>query len=226
MSIVTLKKKAAAQYRNLSVSSPTKNNHGFSINGTHRSQGWVGQTSLSRSLPRTLMKGSTLRGHGGCCGKYPIKNIVQSAVTSTADSRVVKSSVLGTSGMISTHYRWIRRPQPFTSVKPDNNNNINTQEQYIDGIKKATISQAAACNINKKVGFTTKTGCANLTGYQQPTTCNLIVDPNKPQYISQSEYIENINNKCGVLLDIKYVPRSQKHTPFACKSTTAYSGNL
>ena len=61
MSIATLKRKTQAKYNNMSVG----NTHGFSINGTHRNQGYVGQTSLSRSLPRTLMKGNAVRGHGG-----------------------------------------------------------------------------------------------------------------------------------------------------------------
>jgi len=54
MSIATLKRKTQTQYNNMSVGSKT----GFSLNGTHRSQGYIGQTSLSRSLPKTLMKGN------------------------------------------------------------------------------------------------------------------------------------------------------------------------
>ena len=101
MSIVTLKKKTNAQYKNLSVGSK----NGFSLNGTHRSQGYVGQTSLSRSLPRTLMKGNAMKGHGGCCGTFKISPIVSSAITSLNNPNVVKSSVLSTKGMVSTHFR-------------------------------------------------------------------------------------------------------------------------
>jgi hypothetical protein len=122
MSIATLKRKTQTQYNNMSVGERQ-----FSINGTHRSQGYVGQTSLSRSLPRTLMKGNVAIGHGGCCGKFKKTPIVQSAVISVENPNVVKSSVLGTSGMISTKYAWIKRPQPYTSVKPDNNQNMNSQ---------------------------------------------------------------------------------------------------
>ena len=60
MSIATLKRKTLAKYNNMSVGQPQ-----FSLNGTHRSQGYVGQTMLSRSLPRSLMKGNVIRGHGG-----------------------------------------------------------------------------------------------------------------------------------------------------------------
>ena len=61
MSIATLKRKSQTKYNNMSVGQPF-----FSLNGTHRNQGYVGQTSLSRSLPRTLMRGNVVRGHGGC----------------------------------------------------------------------------------------------------------------------------------------------------------------
>ena len=94
MSIATLKKKTQAQYNNMSVGS----NHGFSLNGTHRSQGYVGQTTLSRSLPRTLMN-----GHGGSYGQYPIVPVVLSAVTSLNNPNIIKPSVVGTYGMINTH---------------------------------------------------------------------------------------------------------------------------
>ena len=95
MSIATLKKKTAAKYNNSSVNVPN-----FSINGGYRNQGWVGQTSLSRSLPRTPMVGNTPRGSGGCCGTYNLTPIVQSGVTSIDDNSVIKSSVISNNGMI------------------------------------------------------------------------------------------------------------------------------
>ena len=52
MSIATLKRKTEAKYNNVSVNVPQ-----FSINGGYRNQGWVGQTTLSRSLPKTPMVG-------------------------------------------------------------------------------------------------------------------------------------------------------------------------
>ena len=92
MSLATLKKKTQSKYQNSSVGVKQ-----FSINGTNRNQGYVGQTSLSRSLPRTLAGGAFNKGHGGCCGKYTdLDTPVISAVTSTEDSSVVKSAVLST----------------------------------------------------------------------------------------------------------------------------------
>ncbi len=218
MSIATLKKKTNAQYNNMSVGSK----HGFSLNGTHRNQGYVGQTSLSRSLPKTIMKGNVIKGHGGCCGQYPIKPIVSSAVTSLNNPNVVKSSVLTSKGMISTHYRWILRPQPFTSVKPDNNNNINTQSNYINTQKNAAINATTdptntcysynstnpACSVAKS--------CANLNGLQTPNLVNVITKP-ESSFVSkpQSEYIKTIQTQCNKhnVINVKH---NIKGIPFSC----------
>ena len=45
MSIATLKRKTQTKYNNMSVGL-----NGFSIVGTHRNQGYVGQPSLTRSI--------------------------------------------------------------------------------------------------------------------------------------------------------------------------------
>lgn len=103
MSIVTLKKKVKTQYDNMSVNSK----NGFSINGTRRNQGYVGQTMLSRSLPRTLCNGNVPRGHGGCCGTFPVKHIIQSGVNYLNDPNIIKSSVMNTKGMIETNYNCV-----------------------------------------------------------------------------------------------------------------------
>jgi len=135
MSIVTLKRKTYAKYNNMSVGKPQ-----FSLNGGYRNQGWVGQTSLSRHYPKTPMK-----GHGGCCGQYANVQVVLSAVTSTEKNNVIKTSVKGTEGQLTTQYRWIRRPQPFATVKPDATRHNNDSSTYTDRLRKNTISQANAC---------------------------------------------------------------------------------
>ena len=155
MSIATLKRKTQAKYNNVSVGQRQ-----FSLNGTHRSQGYVGQTMLSRHFPSSLMKGNVIRGHGGCCGTYPINPMVQSGINYQEDSRVVKSSVMNTAGMIETKYcvgncvkgvntchECIKR---MDHVKPDSNNNNNTQEYYINKVAKNAVLDTANCNIIKK----------------------------------------------------------------------------
>jgi hypothetical protein len=133
MSIATLKRKTFAKYNNNSVGT------GFSLNGTRRSQGWIGQDTIGRSFPKTLMKGNTVKGHGGCCGSYLQNNIIASAVTSLNDPSVIKTSTIHNDGMLRTKYRWIWRPQPYSTTKDDSSRTINSQSQYITSLS-STIS--------------------------------------------------------------------------------------
>ena len=208
MSIATLKKKTQTQYNNMSVGSKT----GFSLNGTHRSQGYVGQTMLSRSLPRTLMKGNVMKGHGGCCGKFPIFPIVQSAVISTNNVNIVKPSVLTTSGMLDTNYRWIRRPYPYAVVKPDMNTNLNDQGDYITKLAKDTV--ATSCHVKKTVDFAKKK-CANLDAYSNTVVCNYTKPETEYVAMSGGEYILKLHSKCSAV-DVKNVKSNTRNTPFAC----------
>lgn len=209
MSIVTLKKKTQSQYNNMSVGVKQ-----FSLNGTHRSQGYVGQTTLSRSLPRTLARGNTLRGYGGTNGNFIQKPSVISAVTSTEDQSIVKSSVLSYDGMIATQYRWIRRPEPFTIVKPDNTQNANTQQDYINYLQNKTINNYNNCSKN------IKTTCTNT--YRSDLPLNIrnqsMFQFTKPKSayipISQSEHLLNLRKKC-VITDYKHQSPNQQQ-PFAC----------
>jgi hypothetical protein len=128
MSIATLKRKTFEKYNNNSVGK------GFSLNGTHRSQGWIGQDSLGRSFPKTLMKGNVVKGHGGYNGSYQQNAIISSAITSLNDPSVVKPSVLDNDGMIRTKYRWIWRPQPFSTTKQDTSRTKKDQSTYITSL--------------------------------------------------------------------------------------------
>ena len=214
MSIVALKRKTLAQYHNNSHSPD-----GFSLNGTHRNQGYVGQTSLSRSLPRTLMKGNTPRGHGGCCGKYYQGTIVQSGVTSLENPAVVKKSTMNTRGLIDTKYRWIRRPKPFAEVK--HIVNTHSQSEYIYFISQKTIKEknkdGSPCSIVDKNPVYKK--CTALTNTQISNTCPKSRNITKPDSatgaITGDEYIYNKHNKCVKPEEFKaytYVRRA----PFSC----------
>ena len=185
MSIATLKRKTQTKYNNMSVGT-----QGFSLNGGFRNQGYVGQTSLSRSLPRTLQQ-----GYGGCCGTYNNASVVMSSVTSTEDPKIIKKSVLGTSGMLSSKYRWIRRPQPYSTVKPDVNNNTSDQSTYITKKIKKTIfeikkendaSDSSCTNVN-----TTTSSCVN-----QKKTCENVRPEEEYLPISSGQYIELLNDEC------------------------------
>ena len=218
MSIVTLKKKTQAQYNNMSVGSTT----GFSLNGVHRNQGYVGQTSLSRSLPRTLMHGSVPRGHGGCCGKFPQVPIVQSGVQSlenmhapgTPLPNTVKSSVINTPGMLDEKYRWINRPFPYATVKPDNNKRLNSASDHIRILKKKTLAQLCANNDNKTRLVTSAPDCER----HKTQLCNFTKPESDYVPISCGQYIEQLNKECGVIDDatIKANKKATRGVPWAC----------
>jgi hypothetical protein len=211
MSIATLKRKSLTQYNNMSVGERI-----FSLNGTHRSQGYIGQTSLSRSLPKTPMKDNTRNGHGGCCGLYQTRPIVQSAVKSTEDESVVKKTVMNTSGMLSSRNRWAKRGQPYSTVKPDNNNHVNNQHDYITRLQKKTITDANSC-------YKTKTNCPKCTTtvpnignmFSKRYTYDTFVKPTAIHAaIPQNEYLLKLHNKCAEQ-DIVYA-KNIKNTPFGC----------
>jgi len=210
MSIVALKRKTAVQYENMSVG-----RNAFSLNGTRRLQGFVGQTSLSRSNPPNVMRGNTIKGHGGCCGKYPVFPLIQSVHCITEDSNVVKSSVLSNTGMIATKYRWIRRPAPFSSVKPDTNLNVNSQQQYIDRVHNETFASFTGdCAITTKNPVIK---CDPSRPELVVSTCpnSFVAETAKHVYRDASEYTD-LRTKNVVSNDVVYVPRSTLNTPFTC----------
>ena len=209
MSIATLKRKTQTKYNNMSVGL-----NGFSINGTHRNQGYVGQTSLSRSLPRTLMRGNTVRGHGGCCGTFIIGSIVQSGVTSVEDSTVVKTSTSGTSGMLSSRYKWDKQSGLYPSIKPDSNNH-NIQSDYIKRLTKKTISDIKKANDPNNTECTNTinavySNCPKYDGhYKKPIfnkpTCFFTKPTSDYVPMSSGEYMIQLNDRCAAD-EIKYDP--------------------
>jgi hypothetical protein len=227
MSIVALKRKTEALYKNLSVGQ--KN---FSINGTTRNQGYIGQTSLSRSLTHTPHKGFSAKGSGGSSGEYDTSvNIPASEICCLEDASVVKKSVLSTKGMLATKNRWITRPFPHSSVKPDYNRNVNDQGDYLTRLVKKTITnidvietENTACpQILPTVQKSCTTNMKNSVGaplFSKSTMnkCPKDLTPiNTINFISQSDRIILLHDKCAEQ-DIVYTVSSSKHstTPFAC----------
>ena len=218
MSIVTLKKKTQTQYNNMSVGMK-----GFSLNGTHRSQGYVGQTNLSRSLPKTNMKGNVACGHGGCCGTFRKMPIVQSAVVSLNNPRIVKPSVVGTYGMLETKYQWAKRPQPFATVKPDNNQHVNRQSDYITNLGKQTVSCISAYDTSHNINIFNKTlhqpYCKNVDAKLFSTRSTALFTKPDSYFvpISAGEYLLQKHSKCTAN-DVTFVKRNTQNIPFACST--------
>jgi len=203
MSIATLKKKTAVKYNNMSVSQPL-----FSLNGTHRSQGFVGQATLSRSLPRTLMKNGGYKNYGGCCGTFKIGQIVQSSVKSTEDISVVKISSINTRGLLHVNkYSCLWRPAPYTNVKMDTNQNLNSQTEYIKNVRKNTILEADACQtVNSNPCNISKKNCDFVRPRYTPfKNANNWTKPESDFVaMSQGEYLLQLDKQCGTIDDAKY----------------------
>ena len=214
MSIATLKKKTQSQYNNSSVGQKQ-----FSINGTLRNQGYVGQTMLSRSLPKTLAKGGSLRGVGGCCGTFIVHPVVQSGINYFNNPNIVKPSVKNTRGMIQEKYKWVNRPEPFSSVKPK----INTISSQSDRIKKLHNSTIAAfndkkCNLNVKPPYSCKS-CILSNNYNYVPT-KPYGDPSKTAINSSSDFIENKLTQNCTLHDASNNVISRCRTAFACGNSS------
>lgn len=199
MSLATLKRKTEAKYNNMSVNT----GEGFSLNGTRRNQGYVGQTSSSRSLIRGLRNGQYLRGHGSCCSTGTETPITQNEYTCLEDNTVIKRSSLSMMGMLKTRYC----NNTCNIVKPDNNNNANTQADFIYRKKKECLN----CTVSTVDTSTPSINC----DVKCKTDQNIHTKPDEAYLIQpSSQYIEQLNKGC-TNLDKVIIEYSVQRTPFA-----------
>lgn len=98
MSIVALKRNSRRYKARISG----QGNKGFSLNGGHRNQGWVGQGVRGRSITGTPFRGATPMGNGGCCGTYVKKINNRSSNCCGNDPNIVKRSTMNTLGHIDS----------------------------------------------------------------------------------------------------------------------------
>ena len=115
MSIVVLKKKS----RRYKAPISGVGTYGFSLNGTHRNIGAVGETNLARSTHLTRFRGNEPMGSGGCCGTYTrkISNSGQGVLPGGSgplfggfnDDSVVKRSVQNSRGLIAQQLEFGRQ---------------------------------------------------------------------------------------------------------------------
>jgi hypothetical protein len=216
MSIATLKKKTQAQYNNSSVGQPQ-----FSLNGTRRSSGYVGQDMLGRSLVRSLSRNGALKGHGGCCGKYPTPEIKTSPeMACLNDAKIVKSSSLNTIGLLMSRYRWLRRPQPYSTTKPSNNLNNNDQGSYIDYLARKTLADSSGCHVvrtdtPKTCVCTTANYNANMNSGRNP---HIVKSEEYTGALNASEHIRKLNRKC-VPNDEYKMEKNTRGVPFGCTTS-------
>lgn len=213
MSIATLKRKTESMYKNVSVGAAQ-----FSLNGTRRTQGYIGQTSLSRHLQRTPMKGNVIRGNGGCCGTYRIFPVITSGVQSIIDClndpRVVKTSVVNTGGMLEKKY--VVDPNAMHTgsqckcywtknnvVKPDSNQHLYPGD-YTNLLGKKTLACENQTYLETTNDIYKCTGTTNKRLYRATnynTNMRDICGITKPEWkyvaMSQSSHIDKLISGCA-----------------------------
>jgi hypothetical protein len=89
--------------------------------------------------------------------------------------------------MLNTKYRWITRPQPFTSVKPDSNNNNHSQGDYVKRLSTNCSNQIPTSNGKRILSY-------------NPYFRRIICTHTKPldSYvpITSKQHTENLHTKC------------------------------
>ena len=147
MSLVTLKKKSQRYFN------PISNAKQFSINDRLRSQGWVGQTSLSTSNVRALRQGNSLVGYGGTYGTKPLSD----GIILTSPPNVIKSTK-NTNGLILS---------TITHPTTVNNSNIKCNKSPCNVVQKFDnnyiheLSLKSLCNDMGKKQTKVSSGCCN-----------------------------------------------------------------
>lgn len=199
MSIATLKKKTQAKYNNMSVSQPQ-----FSLNGTLRNQGYVGQSTQSRHFVHTPMLGNTVRGNGGLNGFYkqaPV--ILEASIFTTNDPKSVKQSVGNHAGDIAIQNRYLSCRE-WTCSKPVVKNLEYSSETYTGELRKKTLKCEA-----DEIASNTKQPCCKLTDTGLPkrmfsktktnTTTKVFTNLNGSIKFngSYADYLARIDNACN-----------------------------
>ncbi len=228
MSIVAFKKKSMIQYGgqrsgkppggtwvmrgpfgNTSFPVEAYGNDGFSINGGRRSNSYIGKDSKFSSTG-TPFRGTEPRGNGGSNGDYKQAQPAYNAGPTIVDIRgnqhkFVKPSVLSTTGMIATKYRWIRGVYPNVWVQPlytGNQTDSNSQGLYVHTKSAANTCVTDINNPDKYDGHIVNRGptlCKKTTAgftYNQMAS-NGPYTKNLKMALTSSEHLLRVQRKCA-----------------------------
>lgn len=159
--------------------SSTNQPNGFSLNGTRRNKSYIGQTLIKNNNCLCLN-----------------------------DPGVVKKSSINTKAMIRNKYKYVLRPQPFSSFNPRGNSNINNsiQSEYIKRLAKIAIASSS---------LTTNGGlCDSLpSNTLSDCKCNIVTPETKYVSSSQGDYLMRLTQIC-LNNDVFYEPVNTCQTPF------------
>lgn len=150
MSLVVLRRKSQTKYSKISAHKGF-----FSLNNPRRVDSHRNQTQT-----QTPMKGSVPRGHGTCCGKYPIVinkssyiNYDPSVRSDSEGKSNTGISVKNNRASISTRNKWIKRGYPHYIVQDVNPMSSQEYSRKLSaregGENYGRNAKLLACNDNK-----------------------------------------------------------------------------
>lgn len=180
MSLVVLKRKSQTKYSKLSSKKGD-----FSLNNPRR----VGSHS-NQSQTQTPMKGNVPRGHGSCCGHYPIvmnksqyNNYDQHERTFNGDKANPGISVKNNRASISARNKWMKSTYPNYVVKKMG---VADYSEYHDRIN----GQNAARDTDQSGEI-----CNGVEGCKKLSSVNIVKNENT---LSYSEYLKTkfLNKNC------------------------------
>lgn len=193
MSITTLKRKSETKYFN-----KVSNNQVFSLTGTKRLQGYVGQTNLQRSIKRTpftRFKGP--RGHGSKYGIYPV-NIYNSGrlPICSNNNEIIKKPTINNKGLISTKYKWIKREYPYTVVQADCNSALfETSSAYTHNLAVSNTCVGPTDILDVEKICTANISCSKFIGGRR--VLRTVYSQQFNSSVPQSMYILTKTKRCA-----------------------------
>jgi hypothetical protein len=205
MSINTLKKNAESKYFK-----KVSKNSSFSLTGTRRPQGYVGQTNLSRSVKRTpFTRYGGPQGHGRIGNNLVIHNSGQ-CVNTINDNTVIKRPTLNNKGLISTKHKWMKSTYPEYVVQPDSTS-FESSSDYTHNLAAANTCVLNTDVNDVEISCSANIGCSNFIGGRRVVRTMYSKQMNSSQ--SQSEYILTKTRRCaqtsmGNTDDAAYPPKT------------------
>lgn len=188
MSIVAQKRKYQSSKNISHTSTP------FSINGTTRNQGYIGQNITSRHLSRTIYK----NGYPMHTGTYNANFVPleQLDLIQYGDANVIKKSTMNTSGKIRTSFAYVWRPAPYSSTKSSDYLNNHSQSNYLETLKKRTISELLTGDFKPTLKYIPcpMTKDMKYVGVQPVFETGAA----KHTFLKSSEYIDQLKSVCVV----------------------------
>lgn len=181
MSLVVLKRKSSTKYGKISSSSKQKI---FSLNNPRR----IGRHP-GKGQTQTPMKGNAYRGHGTCCGTFPVNVLSSNYVNYDPFERDLDASDKVTTGIsvksnfssISTRHKWIKSTYPNYVVK---NMQPKDYETY--------IAQKAAQNASSSLGEEASTRGSCVCNNNKTSDISKRVDVlDQSEYIKTKLYVKN-----------------------------------